>query len=61
MPSPLETFASTQRYAGEEKTVVIADQTRNVNAAHEALRNLKNGSITEAFKWKAKERVTYSH
>jgi hypothetical protein len=47
-----------------EETVVAADQTRDVETAREALRKLKDGSITEAFERVAKGkpgRITYSH
>ena len=32
-----------------EETVATADQTQHVEAAHEALKKRKDGSITEAF------------
>jgi len=45
---------------GEEE-VASADRTRDVHAAREALKNRKDGSITEAFERVAKSKVTYSH
>jgi hypothetical protein len=44
-----------------EEAVAAADQTRNVDAAREALRKIKDGSITEAFQRVGKGKVTYSH
>ena len=44
-----------------EEAVAAADQTRDVNAAREALGKVKDGSITEAFERVAKGKVTYSH
>ena len=38
-----------------------ADKTHDIHAAHEALKNMKDGSIMEAFKRVAKSKVTYSH
>ena len=32
-----------------EETVAVADQTQDINTAHEALGKSKDGSITEAF------------
>ena len=43
------------------ETVASADETRNVDAAREALKKIKDGSITEAFKRVAMGKVTYSH
>jgi hypothetical protein len=45
---------------GDEE-VASADKTRDVHAAREALKNRKDGSITEAFERVAKSKVTYSH
>lgn len=44
-----------------EETVAAADQTRDINAARDALGKRKDGSITEAFERLAKTNVTYSH
>jgi hypothetical protein len=44
-----------------DKEVASADKTRDVHAAREALKNMKDGSITEAFERVAKSKVTYSH
>lgn len=47
-----------------EETVVAADQTRDIDAAREALKKIKDGSITEAFERVAKGKPgkrTYSH
>ena len=44
-----------------EETVAAADQTRHVEAAHEALKKRKDGSITEAFERVARGKVSYSH
>jgi hypothetical protein len=44
-----------------EETIAAADQTRDMNAAREALTKIKDGSITEAFERVAKTKVTYSH
>ena len=45
-----------------EETVTAADQTRDINAACEALKKIKNRSIIEAFERVAKKgKVTYSH
>ena len=44
-----------------EETVAAADQTRHVEAAHEALKKRKDGSITEAFEQVARGKVSYSH
>ncbi len=46
-----------------EDAVAAADDTRNVQAAHEALGKMRsmNSSITDAFEWVAKGKVTYSH
>jgi len=41
--------------------VASANKTQDIHAAREALKNMKDGSITEAFKCVAKLRVTYSH
>jgi hypothetical protein len=41
--------------------VASADKTRDVHAAREALKGMKDGSITEAFERVAKSKVTYSH
>ena len=43
------------------ETVAAADETRNVNDAREALKKVKDGSITEAFERVGKGKVTYSH
>jgi hypothetical protein len=43
------------------ETVAAADETRNVDAAREALNKVKDGSITEAFERIGKAKVTYSH
>ena len=43
------------------ETVAAADGTRNVNDAREALKKVKDGSITEAFERVGKGKVTYSH
>jgi hypothetical protein len=43
------------------ETVAAADETRNVDAAREAVKKVKDGSITEAFERVAKGKVTYSH
>ena len=43
------------------EAVASADETRNIDAAREALKTLKNGSITEAFQRVAKGKITYSH
>jgi hypothetical protein len=43
------------------ETVAAADETRNVDAAREALKRVKDGSITEAFERIGKKKVTYSH
>ena len=43
------------------ETVAAADETRNVNDACEALKKVKDGSITEAFERVGKGKVTYSH
>ena len=45
----------------EEETVATADQTRHVEAAREALKKRKDGSITEAFEQVARGKVSYSH
>jgi hypothetical protein len=46
-----------------EDAVAAADDMRNVQAAREALRKMgsRNSSITDAFEWVAKGKVTYSH
>ena len=46
-----------------EETVVAADQTRDLDAAREALNKLKDGSITDAFEQVTKKngKGTYSH
>lgn len=46
-----------------EEAMAAADNTRDVQAAHEALSKMKSvdSSITAAFKRVAKSRVTYSH
>ena len=41
--------------------VAEADETKNYEAASEIIKLHKDGSITEAFEWKGKGRVTYSH
>lgn len=43
------------------ETVAAADETRNIGDALEALKNVKDGSITEAFRRIGKGKVTYSH
>lgn len=43
------------------ETVAAADETRNVDSAREALKKVKDGSITEAFERLGKGKVTYSH
>ena len=45
-----------------EETVGAADQTRDIDAAHEALKKIKDRSITEAFERVAKKgKLSYSH
>lgn len=44
-----------------EETVAAADQTRDIDAARDALGKTKDGSITKAFERLAKTNVTYSH
>ena len=45
-----------------EETVAAADQTRDIDAAREALKKIKDGSITEAFERVAKKgKLSYSH
>ena len=44
-----------------QSEVASADKTQDVHAACKALKNMKDGSITEAFKHVAKLKVTYSH
>jgi hypothetical protein len=41
--------------------VAAADETRNLGAAFEALKKVKDGSITEAFERVGKGKITYSH
>jgi hypothetical protein len=43
------------------ETVAAADETRNLGAAFDALKKVKDGSITEAFERVGKGKVTYSH
>ena len=42
---------------------MAANNTKDVRAAHEALGKLKlvDGSVTAAFQWAAKSKITYSH
>jgi len=44
-----------------EETVAAADQSRDIDAARDALGKSKDGSITEAFERLARTNVTYSH
>ena len=44
-----------------DETVAVADQSWDIDTAHDALRKSKDGSITEAFNRVAKMTVTYSH
>lgn len=43
------------------ETMATSDETWNVDAAHEAVKKVKDGSITEDFERAAKGKVTYSH
>ena len=43
------------------ETVAATDETRNIGAAFDALKKVKDGSITEAFDRVGKGKVTYSH
>ena len=43
------------------ETVAAADEARNLGAAYEALKTVKDGSIIGAFDRVGKGKVTYSH
>ena len=43
------------------ETVATADEARNYGAALDALKKVKDGSITEAFQQIGQAKVTYSH
>ena len=43
------------------EAVAAADETRNLGAAFDALKNIKDGSITRAFERVGKGKITYSH
>ena len=43
------------------EAMAAADETRNLGAAFEALKNVKDGSITGAFERVGKGKITYSH